>query len=215
MAINVVYFLSQVGQRAHLLAGGDGKDRQVIQVDVTPDLLERAEIHSDGSAWILGDDPAMVQDLALRGAIEAQIDALRKSVASWFAQPELGGSPDGAEIYFDRAKSKVLSLGSLPAAERQAVKREISARLARFEVEAEARRTRATENVHRLREHMVALAAPKHVGHKLIGEDAGAHGYRTLLCRCNKDVVSKIRVTPAQVMEAELALGADAKVADG
>jgi len=48
--VKVIYRLSQEGQRKSLLAGGDGKQEQVIKTSITPELLEQATIFSDGDA---------------------------------------------------------------------------------------------------------------------------------------------------------------------
>lgn len=50
MKIRVEYLLSEVGRKASLLAGGDGKELQVIETNLTPELLERAYVDRDGRA---------------------------------------------------------------------------------------------------------------------------------------------------------------------
>lgn len=50
--IKIIYKLDENGRRASLLAGGDGRMLQVVEVPATVELLEIATITSDGSAWI-------------------------------------------------------------------------------------------------------------------------------------------------------------------
>lgn len=44
----IMYKLTEEGRKASLLAGGDGKEQQEIQVDITPELLELAFVGTDG-----------------------------------------------------------------------------------------------------------------------------------------------------------------------
>jgi hypothetical protein len=44
----ITYLLSEEGRKQSLLAGGDGKTKQVLEVDITPELLELADVHDDG-----------------------------------------------------------------------------------------------------------------------------------------------------------------------
>ena len=48
--IKITYDLSENGRRASLLAGGDGREHQVVEVPATPELLAIAHIATDGSA---------------------------------------------------------------------------------------------------------------------------------------------------------------------
>jgi hypothetical protein len=48
--IQITYTLSEKGRKVLLLQGGDGKANQVVEADITPELLERATVRSDGSA---------------------------------------------------------------------------------------------------------------------------------------------------------------------
>ena len=48
--VKITYQLSEKGRKASLLAGWDGKQEQIIEADITPELLERASIFNDGSA---------------------------------------------------------------------------------------------------------------------------------------------------------------------
>lgn len=50
--ITITYTLSEVGRRASLLAGGDGRRDQAVQVPVTPELLAQASVDLDGHATI-------------------------------------------------------------------------------------------------------------------------------------------------------------------
>lgn len=59
--IKITYDLSENGRRASLLAGGDGREHQVVEVPATPELLAIAHIATDGSA---------AYSLAGRGSID-------------------------------------------------------------------------------------------------------------------------------------------------
>lgn len=50
--VKIVYRLSEAGRRASLLAGGDGRELQIVQVEATPELLALATVRPDGTAWI-------------------------------------------------------------------------------------------------------------------------------------------------------------------
>lgn len=51
--VKMIYKLTENGQRASLLAGGNGKPMQVVEIPATPETLAIARIKSDGSAWII------------------------------------------------------------------------------------------------------------------------------------------------------------------
>lgn len=44
----IIYNLTEGGRKANLLAGGDGKRRQEVLADITPELLELAHVGTDG-----------------------------------------------------------------------------------------------------------------------------------------------------------------------
>lgn len=46
----IMYLLNEEGRKASLLAGGDGKERQKVQADITPELLELTTVDQDGNA---------------------------------------------------------------------------------------------------------------------------------------------------------------------
>jgi hypothetical protein len=48
--VRIEYLLSEAGRKKSLLTGGDGKEKQVMETDITPELLERATVYQDGSA---------------------------------------------------------------------------------------------------------------------------------------------------------------------
>jgi len=52
MKIAIKYTLSLAGQRASLLAGGNGKSTQIFQIDASPALIAEANVAYDGSATI-------------------------------------------------------------------------------------------------------------------------------------------------------------------
>ena len=52
MKIAIKYTLSHAGQRASLLAGGNGKSTQILQLDATPELIAEANVAYDGTATI-------------------------------------------------------------------------------------------------------------------------------------------------------------------
>ena len=53
--VRIEYLLSEAGRKKSLLAGGDGKELQVLEADITPELLERATVYQDGQAvWRIG-----------------------------------------------------------------------------------------------------------------------------------------------------------------
>jgi len=51
--VKITFELSQRGQKDSLLKGGNGKTEQSIYVALTPELLERANVNPDGSAYIV------------------------------------------------------------------------------------------------------------------------------------------------------------------
>lgn len=51
-SIRIAYTLSDKGQKASLLSGGDGKRLQIVEVPATAELLEKAVLRFDGSPWI-------------------------------------------------------------------------------------------------------------------------------------------------------------------
>jgi hypothetical protein len=48
--VKIKYLLSEEGRKKSLLAGGDGKEKQVVEADITPEVLELAEVDHDGEA---------------------------------------------------------------------------------------------------------------------------------------------------------------------
>lgn len=48
--VRIEYLLNETGRKKSLLEGGDGKELQIIEADITPEILERAAVHEDGSA---------------------------------------------------------------------------------------------------------------------------------------------------------------------
>ena len=48
--ISITYHLSEEGRKKSLLLGGDGKKEQVIEADLSPELLSRAYVREDGNA---------------------------------------------------------------------------------------------------------------------------------------------------------------------
>jgi hypothetical protein len=44
----ITYLLSQEGQKKSILVGGDGREVQTIETDITPELLKLAHVNSDG-----------------------------------------------------------------------------------------------------------------------------------------------------------------------
>ena len=48
--VRIKYLLSEEGRKKSLLAGGDGKEKQVVEADITPEVLELAEVDHDGEA---------------------------------------------------------------------------------------------------------------------------------------------------------------------
>ena len=48
--VRIKYLLSEEGRKKSLLAGGDGKAEQVADADITPEVLELAEVGRDGEA---------------------------------------------------------------------------------------------------------------------------------------------------------------------
>lgn len=52
--VEVTYTLTEAGQKASLLTGGDGKREQKIKIEATPELLAIAHVRHDGTAWISG-----------------------------------------------------------------------------------------------------------------------------------------------------------------
>ena len=60
--VKVIYRLSQEGQKKSLMSGGDGKNTQVIFADVTPELLERANISTEGElSWNVERKPSKLR----------------------------------------------------------------------------------------------------------------------------------------------------------
>jgi hypothetical protein len=44
----IIYSLSEKGRKASILAGGNGKEKQELETDITPELLELAEVTREG-----------------------------------------------------------------------------------------------------------------------------------------------------------------------
>lgn len=49
MTAKIEYLLSEEGRKKSLLAGGDGKEVQMVVTDITPELLELARVNADGT----------------------------------------------------------------------------------------------------------------------------------------------------------------------
>ena len=60
--VKIKYLLSEEGRKKSLLAGGDGKEKQVVEADITPEVLELAEVDHDGEA-VLNLTYALTSDL--------------------------------------------------------------------------------------------------------------------------------------------------------
>lgn len=48
--VRIEYLLSEAGRKKSLLAGGDGKAKQVIEADLTPEALEISKVNVEGNA---------------------------------------------------------------------------------------------------------------------------------------------------------------------
>ncbi len=48
--VRIEYLLSEEGRKKSLLAGGDGKRIQIIEADLSPEIIERATVYQDGTA---------------------------------------------------------------------------------------------------------------------------------------------------------------------
>lgn len=48
----ITYLLNEAGRKASILAGGDGQEKQILEVPVTPELLELAYVQQDGSVCL-------------------------------------------------------------------------------------------------------------------------------------------------------------------
>ena len=50
--VEIRYLLSEKGRKESLLAGGDGKHRQTVYTDITPDALRLARVDEEGNVLI-------------------------------------------------------------------------------------------------------------------------------------------------------------------
>jgi hypothetical protein len=117
--IKITYLLTQAGQRACLLAGGDGKSSQTATVEATPALLALADIADDGSASYdlsTSTDPVIYCSIdrqrydapitdgaAAIVAEEARRATLRSERAARRAQEEAEAQTRGAQQIAERA----------------------------------------------------------------------------------------------------------------
>jgi len=69
------YLINEEGRKASILAGGDGKEKQVLECECTPELLELAKVNSDGGV-ILDLTGEIVLDLELKPGKPGQITPL-------------------------------------------------------------------------------------------------------------------------------------------
>jgi len=60
--VQIRYRLSESGRRASLLAGGDGRDRQCVEVPATQELIAISEVSSEGVARIFLESPGYGYD---------------------------------------------------------------------------------------------------------------------------------------------------------
>src|SRR5512137_2712931 len=51
--VRVIYKLNEIGRKASLLAAGNGKRVQIVDVEATPDLLALSEVDAEGRARIV------------------------------------------------------------------------------------------------------------------------------------------------------------------
>ena len=60
------YYLSEAGRKASLLTGGDGKQEQVVEADITPALLALANVGADGIPILSVTNPRKGEDLLVK-----------------------------------------------------------------------------------------------------------------------------------------------------
>ena len=100
--VKIGYQLSEKGRKASLLAGGDGKADQVIEADITPELLERASVSSDGNArWGVGHvfDSAQIEGVYNFASYRSDMNDSQYSCHKPHTNKKM------AQAYFDEAQT--------------------------------------------------------------------------------------------------------------
>lgn len=92
----IEYLLSEEGRKKSLLAGGDGKERQVIETDITPEIIRLAQVAPQGEVILhIGFKPG-------RNGYQEQILLEVKLLSEYFMSP---WSNFNGRQYFDEPQS--------------------------------------------------------------------------------------------------------------
>jgi hypothetical protein len=67
------YLLNEEGRKASILAGGDGKEKQILECEVTPEVLELAKVNSNGEVILDLTGSNFVLDLKIKPGKSGQI----------------------------------------------------------------------------------------------------------------------------------------------
>ena len=160
--VQITYLLSQAGRKASVLAGGDGKETQTVEADVTPELLDLAHVNREGKI-ILDLTGKIVVDIEIgSGYVRPGLREIKgRTVDNVYDGQYRFDAPQTAEQLVAWERNRRAHL----AAKEADLQPELEKRIAEFDAAQEKREaTRAAEKAlieEANRDHKAKLAAEK------------------------------------------------------
>ena len=149
--VRIEYLLSEKGRKASLLAGGDGKEKQIVYADLSQQALELATVNSEGNAVIdlAGGRMYLPEEITIKGEYHPQwSDQAGWTKYFYFDAPQTG---EALVVWEAARRAGIGARKAELAAEFERLEAEYTVKKAREHAEREERiaREHAERDAHR------------------------------------------------------------------